>query len=212
MVGMLYFSWVHSFSLWRPRCVFASGSPTTPRRRLTRAWGTASTSLVPPFYVLQYFYRDQLRSCPAGLGPLASPNFIVLPAVFLEPLFFLAVLVSRIGLCVFSRRLALWLFAPFPSSGPRFLRSVAVSSLLSRSGAPGVVGFRGLPGFMGFTGIFVCEGYVARILHAELSLNVLMEPACHFMISFLGNFVSLLIQAHWGDTDSCWSGYSSGSF
>ena len=60
------------------------------------------------------------------------------------------------------------------------------------------LGIRGLPGFSGFSWIFVCEGYVARILHAELSSNVLMEPACHFMISLMGNFVRLLIQAHWG--------------
>ena len=61
-------------------------------------------------------------------------------------------------------------------------------------------------------GIFVCEGYVARVLHAEHSSNLLMEPASNFVISFLGILVNLLIQAHWGDTDSCWSGYPSGTF
>ena len=63
----------------------------------------------------------------------------------------------------------------------------------------------------GFTRISGCEGHFAQILHAELSSNVLMEPACHFMVLSRSDSKMLLFQVHWGDTDSCWSGYSSGS-
>ena len=34
----------------------------------------------------------------------------------------------------------------------------------------------------GFTRISRCEGHFAQILHAELSSNLLMELACHFMV------------------------------
>ena len=70
------------------------------------------------------------------------------------------------------------------SSGTRFLR------------------FRGLPSFSGLTGFSV-----AKVTSHESSTlsSVLVEPACHFMFSFLGNFVSMLIQVRWGDTDPCWN-------
>ena len=55
-------------------------------------------------------------------------------------------------------------------------------------------------------------GHLARVLHAELSSNVLMEPACHFANYLDSRIASFHIQAHWGDTDSCRSGHSSGSF
>ena len=63
----------------------------------------------------------------------------------------------------------------------------------------------------GFTRISGCEGHFAQVLHAELSSNVLMEPACHFMVLSRSDSKMLLFQVHWGDTDSCWSGCSSGS-
>ena len=56
------------------------------------------------------------------------------------------------------------------------------------------------------------RGHFARILHAELPSNLLMEPACHFANYLDRHITSLLIQVHWANADSCWSGHSSGPF
>ena len=64
--------------------------------------------------------------------------------------------------------------------------------------------------------VFTCIQRIARhflrLLHAELPSNLLMEPACYFANYLDGLIVSLLIQAHWENADSCRSGHSSGSF
>ena len=60
------------------------------------------------------------------------------------------------------------------------------------------------------TTIFWC--LFARILHAELPSNLLMEPACHFENYLDGHITSLLIQVHWENADSCGCSHSSGPF
>ena len=45
----------------------------------------------------------------------------------------------------------------------------------------------------------------------ELSSNVLMEPACHFVNLSSSDLSRLFFQVHCGNTSSCWSRYSSGS-
>ena len=70
-----------------------SGSPLPVRVRP----GTASTSLVLPFYdFLQYVYRGQLRSWfrPAGPPP-AYPSFVVFLVLFLVSLFSLSTVPPR---------------------------------------------------------------------------------------------------------------------
>ena len=60
------------------------------------------------------------------------------------------------------------------------------------------------------TSIF--DFHFARILHAELPSNLLVEPACHFAHYLDGHITSLLIQVHWENADSCGTGRSSGPF
>ena len=55
-------------------------------------------------------------------------------------------------------------------------------------------------------------GTYVRVQSIFFEVSVVFSyKVTHFMIAFLGNFVNLFIQAHLRDTDSCWSGYSSGS-
>ena len=166
------------------------------------ARGTAGTSVLP-FCVLQrYVYRGQLRSSfrrPEHLP--ASPFFSMVSLVCLGPLVFISVFVFWFGSSPFSRRLALCFLR----------RSVAVlpgSSSWRYWGAQ----FRWIPGFTGFSRISECGGNVAQIPHAELSSNVLMEPACHLANYVDSRITSFHTQVRWGDTGPNWGGYSSGSF
>ena len=47
----------------------------------------------------------------------------------------------------------------------------------------------------------MCEGHVARILHAELSSKVLMEPACQLANCVDNRITSFHSQVHREDTD-----------
>ena len=52
----------------------------------------------------------------------------------------------------------------------------------------------------------------AQFFHAVLSSYVLMEPTCHLAILLIGLIMSLLLQVHQENADSCWSGHSSNRF
>ena len=131
----------------------------------------------------------------------------MLSAVFMEPLLFLAVLVSRIGLCrvlAGSRSGSSLRSRPLDrifSVPSRFL-PCSLDVALLRS-----LDFAEFPVYrFFFTRNFVCEGYVTQILHAELSSNVLMEPACHLAYYADSRISSFHTQTHWEDTDPCWGG------
>ena len=131
-----------------------------------------------------------LRPAPPHWASAVSP-FVLLFVVFFLVLFFFVGEVCRLSVGLFGVRLARG-FVPRVSQWTAFLQLLPYFYAVSR-----------VPGFTRISG---CEGHFAQILHAELASNVLMEPACHFMVLSRSDSKMLLFQVHWEDTDSCWGG------
>ena len=134
------------------------------RRRLTRTLEFSAISIC-------HFPSASLLRCVARFVKEPAPQLVPPDSASASPSLRVSLRCGASGVVLLCRQ---W-YSPFPPVVRVFFRISRTSRF-----------------FSGFTLIFVCEGYVARVLHAELSSTVLMEPAC--------NFVSLLIQGHWGDT------------
>ena len=153
-------------------------------------------------------------------APVAPPNT---PSVFLPPACSSSSY-EGVGFAACSARLGLRQSLPSSwcsscSSWSSFLCRRGLSSLCCGWFRPRSSGFSVdsyfavIAVFTQFLAFLDLRGFLgAKVTsHAELSSNVLMEPACHFMVLSRSDSKMLLFQIHWGDTDSYWSGYSSGS-
>ena len=196
-VSVVFSHMVTHYALGRVADVLVPSSSLLPVRC---ARGTASTSPVPPCYVLlRHVYRGQLRSWFRRAGPPpASPSFVVFLVMLLESLFFLGAVVPLFWLCVVSASRSVALrFVPVLWSAyfPVWLR-IFPGSL--RCGAPGVVGFRGLPGFPASTRVcssrLAGEGGGGRGVPTPVGVGILQG---HFILSEpLRIFISFRGEVH----------------
>ena len=181
---------------------------------LVRVWSTLAEFFVDPVRVLCH---------PSG-APGAPP---ALPECF--PTCRCSLTYAGVGFAARSAGLVCGQSFPSSAASSRFSWSrPCLPSSLWFSPCPGFLVVSVFVGFLPFFGsLFVVftpflvpldlRGFPSakvtshKILHAELSSNVLREPACHFVNLSSSDLSRLLIQVHWGDTSSCWRRYSSGS-